>query len=285
MIRAMLMLLLLVVIVYAMAALAWPADIKCRWLANPESNITGYELSVGTAPGQYSRTIPVGNVTAHTLTGLDGATLYYLGLVAVDASGLKSDVAEISHVTKAAIPPLDRTGWIVTASSAEIVREDNKPENAIDGDPKTLWHTTWGLTLAPHYIRLELPRPALLSGLRYLPRQDGGTNGIVTSYQIETSTDGVDWVEAADGTWPADATAKWAALPLTEARYVRVWGNDPRMAAAEMNLEGGYSPEPPASVTLTMQGSNDLKAWTELYQMTIPKAEATQFFRIKIETP
>jgi F5/8 type C domain len=266
MIRSFLMLLLFIAV-----SPCHGRDVTARWLPNPENNVTyrvyrGIDLLVAT-PLTYAV------VQAET-----GDTL---GLVAVNESG-SSDIA--TTVVKSPPPKLNHAEWNVTASSAETVREDNKPENAIDGNPATLWHTTWGLTLAPHYYRIELPRPAMISGLRYLPRQDGGTNGIVTGYEVETSMDGATWTSVAEGAWPNDATWKRAILPLTEALHVRLWGSDPRMAAAEIELEGSYVPEPPANVTLTLQQSSDLSEWSDLSEITTPKAER-QFFRIKIETP
>jgi hypothetical protein len=276
-----------VLIVAAMASARYcaGAEIKCRWNPNPETFIAGYELSIGTSPGQYSRTVQVGNVTNYTLTDVEGGRLYYLGLVAVSTAGTKSDTAEISHVTKADIPPMDRAGWTATASSAETVREDNKAANALDGNPATLWHTTWGITMPPHYLQLELPRTATLSGLRYLPRQDGGTNGIVTAYEIQTSMDGIEWSASATGTWANDATEKRASLPLTEARFVKLWGNDPRMSASEVSLEGVFTPDPPSTLTLTIQQSPDLSDWSDLSDpppFTVPLL-GKQFFRLKIE--
>lgn len=263
-------------------------EVKLAWNPNPEPDLAGYELLVGKASGSYSQTIALGNTTAHTLTGLEGSTVYYFGLRAVNAAGLKSDVAEISHVTLADVPPLDSRGWIASASSAETLKEDNQPANAIDGDARTLWHTTWGLAIPPHYLRVQLPRTATLTGLRYLPRQDTGTNGIVTSYEIQTSMDGVEWQNAATGTWAADPSEKYASLPMAEARHVRLWGNDPRMSAAEINLEGSYSPDAGKTLTLTIQDSADLASWQDVPDVppvTRPLENPRRFYRLKIETP
>jgi galactose oxidase len=177
----------------------------------------------------------------------------------------------------------------VTASSEETAREPAGVANAIDGNSETIWHTRWGSpALPPHYIKIELPRPAVLSGLRYLPRQDGSANGNATAYEIEVSADGVTWQQAATGTWSTDASRKTADLGFRSARFVRLWGNDPFMAAAEVHMIGSYEPTAPASVTLTPQQSPDMVNWSDLDgtpAFTVPLSNPRQFFRLKIEKP
>jgi hypothetical protein len=211
-----------------------------------------------------------------TLEVAEGTRVFLTAFV----GAIESDPTEAVTVP-VSTPRLPRDGWVVTASSAETTKEDNKAANAIDGDAATLWHTTWGLTLPPHYLRIELQRAAIVSGLSYLPRQDGGVNGIVTSYEIETSMDGELWTAAGTGVWPADAAEKYAALPLGEARFVRVWGNDARMAAAEVWLHGVYVPHA-GSVQVTLQASPDLKTWEDLWETTRPLG-TREFYRVGTE--
>lgn len=246
-------------------------DVTLRWNPNPSADeVTGYRVYRG---------IDMVVETSATSAPASVETGDILSLVAVNSAGV-SDPA-LYTVPPPPPPPLDRTGWIASASSAETVREDNKAANAIDNNLESIWHTTWGLTLAPHYLRIELPHPALISGLRYLPRQDGGTNGIVTGYEIETSTDGLEWTESAAGTWSADATWKRVDLPLAEARFVRLWGSDARMAAAEVMLEGTYIPDEPSNLYLyQFQTSTDQINWTTLqeHDITIPDTTSPKRF-------
>ena len=255
------------------------ANLKLAWNANPEANIAGYVLHYGS--GQMDRRQATGNVTSTTLGGLVEGVAYTISIQAVDDAGNLSDLSAPITATVVSTPKLPRDGWVVTASSEETIKEDNRAANAIDGDPQSLWHTTWGLTLPPHYLRIELPRAAMVSGLSYLPRQDGGVNGIVTSYEIETSMDGELWTAAGTGDWPADAAEKYAALPLGEVRFVRVWGSDARMAAAEMWLHGVYVPQA-GSVRVTLQASTDLKTWQDLWETTRPIG-TREFYRVGTE--
>jgi hypothetical protein len=87
---------------------------------------------------------------------------------------------------------LQELGAQVRADSAE---EDYPAENVLDGDPNTLWHTPWGdsETKFPHELVIELPKPARLTGISCLPRQDGNRNGWIKTYAVHISTDGKNW--------------------------------------------------------------------------------------------
>ena len=47
---------------------------------------------------------------------------------------------------------------------------------AMDGDPRTMWHTVWGQgeTKHPHDLLIDLKTPRTISGFAYLPRPGGG---------------------------------------------------------------------------------------------------------------
>jgi hypothetical protein len=63
--------------------------------------VTGYKILFGTQPGNYSRSLSVGNQTTATLTGLERGTRYYIVAVAVDAHGNQSGPSnEIEAVGK-----------------------------------------------------------------------------------------------------------------------------------------------------------------------------------------
>ena len=86
-------------------------------------------------------------------------------------------------------------GWTVAAvDSQETVQADNAADNAIDGDPFTLWQTRWNADLVlPHYLTIDMGTARWIGGFAYLPRQDGVLNGTVEGYRFETSTNGPDW--------------------------------------------------------------------------------------------
>ena len=76
-----------------------------------------------------------------------------------------------------------------------------EPDKAIDGDPKTMWHSQWSPNLAPypHHIHIELPTAIKVTGFRYTPRQDGNPNGWIKRYKFYVSQDGENWTLADEG--------------------------------------------------------------------------------------
>ena len=162
----------------------------------------------------------------------------------------------------AGAPVLPRAGWTATASDAESVHEDGAAANVLDGDPATIWHSAYWTTLEPlpHWITLDLQQPTEISGLQYLPRQDGNANGRIGRFAVRVSTDGAHWQLVARGTWADDATQQTAAFELTSARYVRLTalteagGRGPWTSAAELNLLGVPPTDPPAARNLSRKG-------------------------------
>ncbi|GIG56134.1 phospholipase C, phosphocholine-specific [Longispora fulva] len=130
--------------------------------------------------------------------------------------------------------------------SQETSGEDGRASNAVDGNPATIWHTAWssGDAALPHEIRLDLGANHTVSGLNYLPRQDGGTHGRIGSYKVYLSTDGTTWGTAVtSGTFPNSATLKSVTFTPATARYVRLQalteaGGGPWTSAAEITVLG-----------------------------------------------
>jgi hypothetical protein len=88
---------------------------------------------------------------------------------------------------------VDRSAWKASADSAGV---SDQAANAIDGDPKSLWHTRWddaAPPVPPHALTIDLGRSVRVSGFRYLPRQDRTVNGTIAKYRFFVSADGVDW--------------------------------------------------------------------------------------------
>ena len=68
-------------------------------------------------------------------------------------------------------------------------------KNLVDGDPSTIWHTMYSITVGtyPHWIDLDCNEMRNIKGFCYMPRQDGGSNGNIKEYKIELSQDGKTW--------------------------------------------------------------------------------------------
>jgi len=71
------------------------------WDANPETNIAGYKVYLGTSSGSYPQIQNVGNTTSTVLSGLIPATTYYCALQSYNTAGLFSELSnEISFTTQ-----------------------------------------------------------------------------------------------------------------------------------------------------------------------------------------
>ncbi len=66
------------------------AVVSLEWDANSEPDLAGYHIYYGTASGEYSHSIDVGDVTEFTVTGLDDHRTYYLAATAYDQDGNES---------------------------------------------------------------------------------------------------------------------------------------------------------------------------------------------------
>ncbi|MDB5820421.1 MAG: hypothetical protein JWQ11_4061 [Rhizobacter sp.] len=115
--------------------------------------------------------------------------------------------------------PLPRDGW---KASADSEGANEAASYAIDGDPRSHWHTRWEGSAAPmpHTLTLDLGRPHAISGFRLLPRQDNSRNGTVARYCLFVSVDGKYW-----GAPVEQGTLANQADPLAE--RVVVFGRQP----------------------------------------------------------
>ncbi|KAL8991925.1 MAG: hypothetical protein Q9169_007527 [Polycauliona sp. 2 TL-2023] len=138
---------------------------------------------------------------------------------------------------------IDRTGWTVTVDSFQS-GTGNEAAKLLDGNTGTIWHTQYTPTSAalPHTITLDMKKLFNVNGLRYLPRQDGNSNGNIGQHSIQISTDGTTWTETAKGTYLDDSSLKTTPFTAVPARYIRIIaqteaGNrGPWTSAAEINV-------------------------------------------------
>lgn len=111
---------------------------------------------------------------------------------------------------------------VVFASSQEPGSGD--ASYLVDGDPATIWHTMYSITLAkyPHWVDFDAAELKLMKGFTFLPRQSG-QNGWVKDYEVYVSQDGKSWGEpVCKGTFAANAELKRVMLSKpVKARYIR----------------------------------------------------------------
>lgn len=144
-----------------------------------------------------------------------------LNLVKVSATGRKM-VKDIMQQMK---QNQQNTGLqIAFASSQEP--DEGDAAYLVDGDPSTIWHTMYSITLAkyPHWVDFDAGKQKVIKGFSYLARQDGSLNGCIKDYEIYVSNDNKTWGEpVAKGSF--EKTAKLQKVMFgkpVKARYVRL---------------------------------------------------------------
>ena len=126
----------------------------------------------------------------------------------------------------------------------------------LDNNSNTHWHTNWQTSeatdVAKRWVGVELKEAAAISGIRYLPRNNG-SNGAVVDYKVQYSetADG-EWIDVATGTWDrTDSDWKVVTFDTVTAKRVRVvgvttWadsGNNAHMSTAEFRVLKGTAGE------------------------------------------
>ncbi len=113
---------------------------------------------------------------------------------------------------------------IAFASSQEP--DEGDASYLVDGDPSTIWHTMYSITLAkyPHWVDFDAGKQKIIKGFTYLARQDGSLNGCIKDYEIYVSNDNKTWGEpVVKGSF--EKTAKLQKVMFgkaVKARYVRL---------------------------------------------------------------
>ena len=110
---------------------------------------------------------------------------------------------------------------VIYASSQEI---GESAANLTDGNPSTIWHTMYSVTVAqyPHWVDFDAGESKLIKGFTYLPRQDGSANGIIKGWKIQVSNDAKTWSDTvAQGEFKGNKEQKVLFDKPVKARYVR----------------------------------------------------------------
>ena len=98
-------------------------------------------------------------------------------------------------------------------------------KNLVDGDPQTIWHTMYSITVPkyPHWVDFDCGEEKLIKGFTYLPRQDGSPNGNIRQYRLQLSADGKTWTDpVAEGSFDNSAKEKKVLLATPQrARFLR----------------------------------------------------------------
>ena len=222
------------------------------WTDNAD-NEAGFKIERKTDTTSFNKIARLGSdVTAYADKNLLSGTEYFYRITAYNAIGDSRYSNIASDTTTAGISILPRNGWkLHYVDSEELIGENGVATNAFDGNTNTFWHTEWynSNPFYPHEIQIDLGNSYLVTGLLYLPRQDGNINGTIAGYEIYVSEDGTNWGDVvASGTWANNSEQKEVDFNSVDGRYVRllakseVNGNE-WASAAEINIlvEGDIS--------------------------------------------
>lgn len=198
---------------------------------------------------------PAGSPHTYAFTERDGRHPQFIGRAGTSATvrlaPFEVAIFEASPSDKAPTPPpeggnmLPKQDWSATADSQELRGEDGAARNAVDGKLGTIWHTAYtsGIAPLPHELTIDMGKPQRIHRLEYVPRLDGGTNGIISTFEVAVSSDGTTWTTAAAGDFDGSATPQEVDFEPVDARYVRLRATGSAngaqfTSAAEVNLFG-----------------------------------------------
>jgi Fibronectin type III domain len=80
----------MLLILLAWVLLTGTSALMVTWDANRESDLAGYRLHYGEAPGMYHTRLDVGLFTSAVISGLSPGQRYYVAVTAYDTSGNES---------------------------------------------------------------------------------------------------------------------------------------------------------------------------------------------------
>ncbi|TDE46572.1 PKD domain-containing protein [Flavobacterium rhamnosiphilum] len=185
------------------------------------------DMSVCLANATYSWSFPGGTPSTSTIE--KPVVTYAAGgdksvsLTVIDANGTNSRTYT-NFVRARTVGDIAKTGWTVLHFDNQQNTTDQAATLAIDSNPSTIWHTAWSGTPGyPHDIQIDMHATVSIESFKYMPRQDGGTNGTVKGYEWYTSTDGVNWGTALlTDNYASDTGEKISTLSApVSARYFR----------------------------------------------------------------
>jgi|GEM_PF-62880 arylsulfatase A-like enzyme/trehalose utilization protein len=131
---------------------------------------------------------------------------------------------KVNRIKEKNLIPFDQMKLI--SFSSENRGNDRRAAYAIDGNPRSVWHSQFSGTLAkhPHELVIDLGKVREIRGFRYLARQDGGWNGAFAKTEFSVSDSPKTFPEAAaQATFKKVRTAQAVDIGKpVRGRYVRV---------------------------------------------------------------
>ncbi len=174
-------------------------------------------------------------------------------------------------------------------ASATGYQEGDNPENVLDGNTGSLWHTAWdGSDTLPQSITLDLGKAYNVNRLDVTPRQETNSrgeasgNGFITKYDLYVKyADAEDFTKVvSSGTWERTVATKQVAIdsskPITHVKLTALEGINRYASVAEMRVTQeapsitgpdtvevstsvGMHPEMPSTVKTTLSNNTEME--------------------------
>lgn len=181
-------------------------------------------------------------------------------------SGFAADTTPLLDEVKIELPQVDidpsripQQDMVATATSADAT---TPVTNVLDSNFETIWSTPLsGTSALPQSITLNLGFKQPVNKLKYMPRQYGGTDGIITKYNVYTSLDGVAYTPVSSGEWAVNKLEKAVAFDTVEALYVKleaIEGVGGFATAAEVNIYRDLTKPAPTAIDKNLMTASAL---------------------------
>ncbi len=120
---------------------------------------------------------------------------------------------------------LSRKGWKIARVSSQAEGKFRAAANAIDGNPRTHWHTQFQPKLLehPHELVIDLGSERTIRGFRYLARQDASWNGAIGKCEFSVSNSPDDFGDpVAEAEFAKQKESQEVTCKLVKGRYIRL---------------------------------------------------------------
>jgi hypothetical protein len=120
------------------AAVVPSSAVTLRWDANPEADIAGYKVHVGTESGVHPLVIDAGGATAAVLPPVSLGTTYFLAVSAYNSAGVEGPKSEELEVT-AAVPAPPGSLTLDLSAPGEMRLRWTHPEAGVAAERFTIY--------------------------------------------------------------------------------------------------------------------------------------------------
>jgi hypothetical protein len=187
----------------AVTTAAAATGVNLAWDPNPESDIAGYRVHYGTAPGTYTKLVDVGNLTNASINDLTPGGTYFFTVSAYNSEGLEGPPSdEVSTTYDPAPIDADHNGLPDDWEAENGLTQSGIVNGGASGDPD---HDTipnlveYGMNLAPVVADPPPLTPIAIAsnpadGKHYLNfsyRRRTGNSGL--TYAVQVSSDMATW--------------------------------------------------------------------------------------------